>query len=234
MTKKTKIFLVDDETKLLRLVRANLEPAGYEVLTATDAAAALKLLEMEAPDLVILDIMLPDMDGYEVCQRVREISDVPIIFLTAKAQDTDKVKGLRLGADDYITKPFNIEELLARIENVMRRARPPERDNAHGAVTYGDVSIDFLRRRVCVRGKEIALTLTEYKLLSCLISNAGRVMLHGELLNRVWGPEYHDELEYLRAYILHLRRKIEDDPSQPKYIMSKPGIGYMFAANTPH
>jgi two-component system KDP operon response regulator KdpE len=153
-------------------------------------------------------------------------------MLTAKVEDVDKVKGLKLGADDYITKPFNVQELLARIEAVLRRAGSSEDAKAPRTFTGGDVSVDFVRRRVMVRGQEIALTLTEYKLLSQLVSNAGRVMLHRELLTRVWGAEYQNELEYLRAYIRHLRQKIEEDPHQPKYILSKPGIGYIFVSPT--
>lgn len=225
---KTSILLVDDDPQLIRLVRANLETMGYRVLVAMDARSALQLLDMEMPELIVLDIMLPETDGFELCQRIREFSGVPIIMLTAKVEDVDKVKGLKLGADDYVTKPFNAQELLARIEAVLRRTRSGENPDTPRNFSYGDISVDFIQRRVTVRGKEVALTLTEYKLLSQLVNNAGRVMLHGELLTRVWGPEYQNELEYLRAYIRHLRQKIEDDPHQPRYILSKPGMGYMF------
>ncbi len=230
MGKKTSILLVDDDPQLIRLVRANLEPVGYRVLVAMEARSALELIDMETPDIIVLDIMLPEIDGYELCQRIREFSATPIIMLTAKVEDTDKVKGLKLGADDYITKPFNIQELLARIEAVLRRTRPSEEVNGPRTFTSGDVSIDFVQRRVTVRGQEVTLTLTEYKLLSQLASNAGRVMLHRELLTRVWGPEYQDELEYLRAYIRHLRQKIEENPHQPKYILARPGVGYIFVS----
>ena len=229
MSKKTLVLLVDDEPQLLRLVRANLEPAGYMVLTAMNGSSALKLIDSEMPDIIILDIMLPGMDGYELCQRIREFSNVPIIMLTAKVEDADKVKGLKLGADDYLTKPFNVPELIARIEAVLRRAGPAEAAKSPPIFICGDVRIDFAQRRVTVRGREISLTLTEYKLLSELASNAGRVLLHRELLTRIWGPEYQEEQEYLRAYIRHLRQKIEDDPHQPRYILSKTGIGYIFA-----
>ena len=232
MDKKTTILLVDDDPQLIRLVRANLESVGYTVLVAMDAHSALELVDMETPDMILLDIMLPEMDGYEVCQRIREFSTTPIIMLTAKVEDTDKVKGLKLGADDYLTKPFSVQELLARIEAVLRRAGSSEENKAPPTFTGGDVSVDFVQRRVMVRGQEVSLTLTEYKLLSQLVSNAGRVMLHRELLTRVWGAEYQDELEYLRAYIRHLRQKIEENPHQPKYILSKPGIGYIFISPT--
>ena len=230
MKQKTSILLVDDDPQLVRLVRVNLESVGYRVLVAMDAHAALELVDMETPDMIILDIMMPQIDGYELCQRIREFSATPIIMLTAKVEDTDKVRGLKLGADDYLTKPFNVQELLARIEAVLRRAGSAEEVKAPRAFTCGDISVDFVQHRVMVRGQEVALTSTEYKLLSQLVSNAGRVMLHRELLTRVWGAEYQDELEYLRAYIRHLRQKIEEDPHQPKYILSRPGVGYMFAS----
>lgn len=229
MARKPKILLVDDDPQLIKLVNSNLKSVGYKVLLAMDAPSAIDIIDREMPDMVILDIMLPGIDGYGLCQRIREFTDIPIVMLTAKVEDADKVKGLKLGADDYITKPFNVEELLARIEAVLRRAKPSEEANALRSFTCGDITVDFAQRRVTVKGQEIALTLTEYKLLSQLVTNAGRMMFHGELLTKVWGPEYINELEYLRAYIRHLRRKIEDDPHHPKYILSKPGIGYIFA-----
>lgn len=228
MEKKLSVLLVDDDPQLVRLVRANLESVKYGVLIAMDAASALDILGRETPDVIILDIMLPGIDGYELCQRIREFTSTPIIMLTAKVEDTDKVRGLKLGADDYLTKPFNVQELLARIEAVLRRTGLSEDVSTPPAVTCGDISVDFVQRRVTVHGNEVALTLTEYKLLSQLVSNAGRVMLHRELLTRVWGPEYQDELDYLRAYIRHLRQKLEEDPHKPKYILSRPGMGYIF------
>lgn len=228
MEKKISVLLVDDDPQLVRLVRANLESVKYGVLVAMDAASALDILSRETPDVIILDIMLPGADGYELCQRIREFTSTPIIMLTAKVEDTDKVRGLKLGADDYLTKPFNVQELLARIEAVLRRTGLSEEASTPPAVTCGDICVDFVQRRVTVHGNEVALTLTEYKLLSQLVSNAGRVMLHRELLTRVWGPEYQDELDYLRAYIRHLRQKLEEDSHKPKYILSRPGIGYVF------
>lgn len=229
MIKKTAILLVDDDPQLIRLVRANLDSVGYRVMVAGDSISALKAVDLEMPDLIILDIMLPDMDGYELCSRIREFSSVPIIMLTAKVEDVDKVKGLKVGADDYLTKPFNMEELLARVEAVLRRTKFPEDIKAPTSFTCEDVSVDFTLRRVTVRGKEVPLTLIEYKLLSQLVNNAGRVMLHRELLSKVWGSEYQDEVDYLRAYVRHLRQKIEADPHQPKHILSRLGIGYVFA-----
>ena len=229
MAEKTKILLVDDDPQLIRLVRANLDSVGYKIMASMDAQSALKQINLEMPDMIILDIMLPDMDGYGLCRRIREFAAVPIIMLTARVEDMDKVKGLKAGADDYLTKPFNMDELLARVEAVLRRTKFPEEVKTPRIFNCGDICVDFVQRRVTVRGKEIGLTLTEYKLLSQLVSNAGRVMLHRELLTRVWGPEYQDEVDYLRAYVLHLRQKIEADPHQPQYILSKPGIGYIFA-----
>ena len=230
MIRKTTILLVDDDPQLIRLVRANLESDRYRVLTALDAEAALQQLDAEKVDLVLLDIMLPEVDGYEICRRIREFSGVPIIMLTARAEDEDKVKGLRLGADDYLTKPFNLGELLARIEAVLRRARPVEEGKPR-IYTCDDIVVDFNRRRVTVKGAEVSLTLTEYKLLCELVTHAGRVLLHRELLTKVWGAEYQEENDYLRAYIRHLRRKIEVDPHRPQYIISKPGIGYLFCTS---
>ena len=161
MGKKTTILLVDDDPQLIRLVRANLESIGYRVFVAMDASSALKLADMEMQDFIILDIMLPEMDGYEVCRRIREFSATPIIMLTAKVEDVDKVRGLKLGADDYLTKPFNVQELLARIEAVLRRAGSSEEANAPRIFTCGDISVDFVQRRVLVRGQEVSLTLTE-------------------------------------------------------------------------
>lgn len=232
MVQKTSILLVDDDPRIIRFVRANLESVGYKVLAAGEVRTALQLLTSETPDLIILDIMLPEMDGYEFCQQVRGFSNIPIIMLTAKAEEVDKVKGLRLGADDYLTKPFGVQELLARIEAVLRRSKGPEEDRTRPAFTCGELSIDFACRRIVVRQREVSLTPTEYKLLCLLVNNAGRVMLHEELLTRVWGPEYLDAAEYLRAYIRHLRVKIEENPQDPKYIVSKPGVGYMFVSSS--
>lgn len=229
MKQKNTILLVDDEPQLIRLVRVNLESTGNRVLVALDAASALEKISREEPDLIILDIMLPGVDGYELCRRIREFSTIPIIMLTAKVEDTDKVKGLKLGADDYLTKPFNVQELLARIEAVLRRSGAAEDTGSPRSFTGNDISVDFVQHRVAVKGREVSLTATEYKLLYHLVSNAGRVMLHRDLLTRVWGSEYQEELEYLRAYIRHLRQKLEDDPHHPRHIVSKPGIGYMFA-----
>jgi len=222
------VLVVDDDVRLLRFVRANLETVGYKVLLSEDAETAIGVVEKDMPDLIILDIMLPEMGGLELARRMREFSAVPILMLTAKAEEADIVAGLRGGADDYMTKPFGVQELLARVEAILRRTGNSEgRATGQDVVKLGDLSIDFLRRRVVVRGDEVELTLTEYKLLSELATNAGKVMLHGELLSKVWGPEYSNEWEYLRAYVRRLRRKIEKDPAHPQHILSRPGFGYI-------
>jgi two-component system KDP operon response regulator KdpE len=227
---KEKILVVDDEARILRLVRSNLEIQNYKVLTALDGESALTAAEMNDPDLIILDLMLPRMDGFEVCRRLREFSTVPIIILTAKGEEVDKVKGLELGADDYLTKPFGIPELLARIKAVLRRTRVPPTQKLEPVFALGDFSVNFAQRRVVSNGRDVKLSPTEYKLLYELVTNAGRVVLHQDLLARVWGREYRDETEYLRVYIRYLRQKIEANPSSPTLILTEPGVGYRFAA----
>ncbi len=229
MSKNASILIVDDDVRLLRFVRANLESVGYKVLMAEDGTQALATMQTEMPDLAILDIMLPGMDGFELCRRIREFSALPVIMLTAKAEESDKIRGFKLGADDYLTKPFSALELLARVEAVLRRARIPEEIRSP-VLTIGQLSIDFVRRRVTMAGKDVDLTPTEYKLLQQLASNTGKVMLHQDLLTRVWGVEYRDELDYLRAYIRRLRHKIEPDPANPRYLIARPGVGYLLVA----
>lgn len=223
-----KILVVDDEPHLVKLVRSNLEAQHFKVITAMDGVSGLAMVEKEGPDLVILDIMLPGMDGFDVLQKIREYSSVPVIMLTAKDQDVDVVKGLQLGADDYVKKPFSVHELLARVEAVLRRAAPGDDVQARPPFVVGDFTMDFQQRKITVRGKEVKVGPTEYKLLSQLVRNAGRVMLHADLLRKVWGPEYGGETEYLRVYISYLRNKIEEDPGNPKYILTEHGVGYMF------
>jgi DNA-binding response OmpR family regulator len=229
MTGKRTVLVIDDDPQLTKLVRVNLEAESYRVVTAMEGEAALRQFRAESPDLILLDIMLPGTTGYDLCRRIREFSSVPIIMLTAKVEDADKVRGLKLGADDYLTKPFNVQELLARIEAVLRRSDAGE-PQAPPVFNCAGLSVDFVRHRVLKDGQEVSLTATEYKLLVQLVGNAGRVMFHRELLTRVWGIEYQDELDYLRAYIRHLRGKIEPDPHHPRYLLSRPGIGYLFVS----
>ncbi len=225
---KTKVLVVDDEPRYLKLVRYNLEAADYEVLTAMSGEEALSLVAVKNPALIILDIRLPGIDGYEVCVKIREFSSVPIIMLTAKGEEREKVQGLRSGADDYVTKPFGAEELIARVETVLRRGRIPE-EKTPPILTVGELSIDFMQRKVTIGGQEVSLSPTEYRLLQCLAVNAGRVIVQNELVGKVWGPEYRESYEGLRVYIRRLRQKIENDPRNPTYVITKPGVGYMLA-----
>ena len=225
---KIQVLVVDDEPRYLKLLRYNLEAAGYEVFTAISGEEALSLVTGKMLDLIILDIRLPGIDGYEVCTRIREFSSVPIIMLTAKWEEREKVQGLRLGADDYVTKPFGAEELMARVETVLRRSLIPEVKNLP-TLNVGGLSIDFVQRKVTTGGQEVNLSPTEYRLLQCLAVNAGRVIVHEELQERVWGPEYREHYEGLRVYIRRLRQKIEKDPGHPAYVLTKPGVGYMLA-----
>ena len=226
---KIQVLVVDDEPRYLKLVGYNLEAAGYEVITAANGEEALSLVAQKIPDLIILDIRLPGIDGYEVCTRVREFSSVPIIMLTAKGEEREKVQGLRLGADDYVTKPFGAEELMARVETVLRRSRIPE-VAARPVFNIGELSIDFVQRKVTIEGQEVSLSPTEYRLLQHLAINAGRVIVQEELQAKVWGPEYREHYEGLRVYIQRLRQKIEKQPEHPIYVITKPGIGYMLAS----
>lgn len=225
----TTILVVDDEPRYIRLLRYNLESVGYRVLAAATGEEALEVAAGEHHDLVILDIRLPGLDGYEVCRRLREFSMVPIIMLTAKGEERDKVKGLRLGADDYITKPFGAEELLARVEAVLRRSRPSDGGETQPVFLWGELCIDFAQRQVRVRAREVKLTPTEYRLLQCLAVKAGRVVVQEEILEKVWGPEYREQYEGLRVYIHRLRQKIEANPAEPKYLLTQAGVGYMLS-----
>jgi len=230
MQKET-VLIVDDEPRLVRLVREVLTAVGYDVLSAGDCDEALEKVAIEQPDLILLDILLPgDMDGYEICNRVRQFSTVPIIMLTAKAREVDMLHGFDVGADDYLTKPFSAKELIARVKAVLRRSKSPREDAITTAdLECGDLVISFARHKVKVRDREVSLTPTEFKLLQQLSLNANRVILHGDLLTKVWGPEYRDDIDYLRTYIRHLRQKIEEDPSDPRYLITTPGVGYMLS-----
>lgn len=226
---KKRILIVDDEPRLVRLVREVLGAVGYEVLESAEGETALEMVALERPDLVLLDILLPKgMDGYETCRRIREFSEIPIIMLTAKAQEADIVKGFNVGADDYITKPFSAKELIARVKAALRRSAASD-EVTTAKIECGDLEIDFARRQLMVKGHKVRLTPTQYRLLHQLATNVNRVMLHQELLTKVWGPEYRDDIDYLRVHIWNLRRKIEEDPSNPRYILTSPGVGYMLS-----
>ena len=222
------ILVVDDEPRIIEAVAMNLELEGYGVSGASNGYEALKKLTKEVPDLVVLDVMMPEMDGFETLRKIREVSTVPVVMLTVKGEETDKVKGLDLGADDYVTKPFSQKELVSRIKAVLRRVEMPSPVPKTEIRVDDYLSIDFSRHEIVVRGKEVHLRPTEYRLLYHLVSNAGKVLTHETLLRRVWGYEYREEDHYLWLYITYLRRKIEEDPKHPKYILSERGIGYRF------
>ncbi|MCR4442412.1 MAG: response regulator transcription factor [Peptococcaceae bacterium] len=223
-------LVVDDESNILRFVRANLRASGYEVVSATNGAEAIAQFESANPNVIILDIMLPVMDGLEVCRRIRSVSDVPIIMITAKDNTQDSVDGLNAGADDYITKPFAVEELLARINAVMRRARSNVLQAPTDKIRIGNILIDLAQRQVVINGQNVHLTPTEFKLLTILASNSEKVVSHEELLQAIWGNEYKDCTHYLRVSIGRLRQKIETDPGNPEMIVTCSGVGYMLRA----
>jgi two-component system KDP operon response regulator KdpE len=228
MAEGRRILMVDDEPDLRDAVRVYLEMHGYNVLQAADGQEAVEKVRTALPDLVVLDVMMPVMDGITALQQIRALSAVPMIMLTVKGDEDDKVRALRLGADDYVTKPFSQRELLARIESVLRRAAQPAVLPQDTIVVDENLTIDFARNRVIVRGKEEPLTATEHRLLYHLVTNAGRLMPSEVLLARVWGPEYREEEHYVRLYVSYLRAKIEPDPAHPKYILTEKGLGYRF------
>ncbi len=222
------VLVVDDEQRIAEAVAMNLELEGYQVITAAGGQEAIEKVTRDIPDLVILDVMMPDMDGFETLRRIREFSTTPIIMLTVRGDEGDRVRGLDLGADDYVTKPFSPKELVSRARAVVRRTEMPSPVPKTEIRIDDNLSIDFNRRNVIVRGKEVHLRPTEFRLLYHLVSNAGQVLTHETLLRRVWGYEYKDEDQYLWLYITYLRRKLEQDPKHPVYIIGERGIGYRF------
>jgi len=224
-----RILLAEDEEALRDFITRNLRARGFEVLEADNGLEAMAQWEREQPHLLILDIMMPRMDGLEVCRRVREHSAVPIIVLTALDAERDKVAALDLGADDYLTKPFGVEELLARVRAVLRRAQWDSVPPASGIKRFGQLEIDLPGHVVRLRGEEVRLTPTEFALLEQLVVNADKLLTHRVLLQKVWGPEYGGEAEYLRVYINRLRQKLEADPARPQLFVTEPGVGYRFA-----
>ena len=226
-----KILVVDDEASIVTMLAYNLKKEGYDVVTAEDGEVALEKFESEKPDLLLLDIMMPKMDGYEVCRKIREKSNVPIIMLTARADEVDKVVGLEMGADDYVTKPFGNRELIARVKANLRRSdtAPVTNNEKDGNnQVYGDLNIDFDRYEVTKRGEVINLTLREFELLTFLATQTPTIFTRENLLEKVWGYEYFGDVRAVDVTIRRLREKIEDDPSKPKYIVTKRGVGYYF------
>ncbi len=226
--RKYRILVVDDEKRMVGFIRLNLEQDGFFVIEAYNGTQALDRLRDSLPDLILLDVMMPDMDGFEVLRTIREISAVPVIMLTAKGEENDKVRGLESGADDYVTKPFSPKELVSRVKAVLRRGTSLN-DDVSGVIEVDDrLKMDFGRHEIWVDGELVKLRPTEYRLLYHLVRNAGWVLTHDQILTKVWGYEYRDEPHYVRLYINYLRKKIELDPSDPKYILTERGVGYRF------
>ena len=225
---RSRILVVDDEARIRRLERMNLELEGFEVIEAADGFQALDRVREDLPNLVVMDVAMPQMDGFETLRLLREISSAPVIMVTVKAEVSDRIHGLDLGADDYLTKPFNPQELVSRIRAVLRRTEDRSLATQDLIRVDDGLSIDPERREVLVQGERIKLRPTEYRLLYHLVQHAGRVAPRETLMARVWGPEYRDEHQLLRVYITYLRQKIEPDPSHPRYIMNERGVGYSF------
>lgn len=232
--RKIHIVIADDDPRLLRLVARTLELEGYQPIAFADGQQALDALCRQVPDLLLLDVMMPKLDGFTLCRRVRDFSSVPIIMLTARGSADDKLRAFDAGADDYLTKPFSVDELLARIRAVLRRAELTATEQAahiQAPVTVGDLHVDFAQHSVTLCGHELALTPIEYRLLAYLAENAGRVITQDLLLERVWGPEYLGESHLLQVNVNRLRHKLEDDPAHPRYLLTKVGIGYLLAVD---
>lgn len=225
---RRRILVVDDEERMVRFIRLNLEHDGFQVTEAFNGKEAIRKIRDVTPDLILLDVMMPDLDGFEVLETVREVSNVPVIMLTAKGEEDDRVRGLELGADDYVTKPFSPRELVSRVKAVLRRTESAS-GSMHGLIEVDErLKIDFDRREIWLEGKLVKLRPTEYRMLYHLVQNAGWVVTHDQLLTKVWGYEYRDEPHYVRLYINYLRQKLEADPSNPKYILTERGVGYRF------
>jgi two-component system KDP operon response regulator KdpE len=229
MTSQAKILLIEDEEDVVVLLRFRFEQEGYEFLSAANGVEGLRILQEEHPHLVLLDVMMPRMNGWETCKRIRQYSDVPIIMLTALGQETDKVRGLEMGADDFVTKPFSLAELIARVRAALRRGGQPLA--ANGIVQIDErLTVDRAQRQVVVDGQKTELSPTEFRILDCFLDNQGRILTHQSLLTQVWGWEYLDETDYLKVYVHHLRKKIEENPGKPSYIVTERGLGYRFQA----
>jgi DNA-binding response OmpR family regulator len=225
--KRFRILVVDDEERIVNFLRSKLKASGYEVLTASNGLEGLEQAQAQEPDLIVLDLLMPEMNGLDMLKELRSYSAVPVVILTAKDADTDRIKGLQLGADDYLPKPFNPDELVARIEAIRRRLEPSERRKIPEVFNLGRLTIDFKKHQVLVGDEEKYLTRIEWLLLSQMVNNAGRLMLYNDLLTKVWGPEYRDDLQILRTCISRLRSKLENDPNDPKLIRTVSKTGYI-------
>lgn len=228
MDNTQKVLVIDDDPSLLQLITYNLEEEGFTVIEAATGKDGIRHFYQSKPDIVILDIMMPELDGYGVCERIREVAETPVIMLTARGQEEDVIKGLELGADDYITKPFRVGELIARIRANLRRVHMEA--DTQDSLNYSDpyMTIDLEKRRIAIDGNEAKLTPTEYRLLTILVRNKGRILTFRQILESVWGFEYIDDIDYLRVYIWHLRRKLEPDPKNPIYLLNELNTGYRF------
>ncbi|GAA1032511.1 MULTISPECIES: response regulator [Amycolatopsis] len=224
------VLVVDDEPQIVRALRINLNARGYKVITAHDGTAALKAVAETKPDVVVLDLGLPDLDGTEVIAGLRGWTTVPIIVLSARGDSADKVQALDAGADDYVTKPFGMDELLARLRAAVRRSSVVGTDGAEAVVDTGSFTIDLAAKKVLREGREVHLTKTEWGVLELLVRNRGRLVAQKQLLHEVWGPSYETESHYLRVYLAQLRRKLEPEPSRPRHLLTEPGMGYRFEA----
>jgi two-component system KDP operon response regulator KdpE len=228
------ILVVDDEPAQLKLVEKVLASNGYGVITASNGYEAIRIVYEEHPALVLLDIMMPELDGWQTCRCIREAGDIPVIMLSGKrTSEADVVRGLDYGADDYLGKPVGYKELLARVRAVLRRADKPSYEKGKKKLTYSDdtLTVDVDERKVAVNGEKVRLTPREFRLLALLVENPDHVLSHRQVLEKVWGWEYIDDVDYVRIYISHIRQKIESEPSQPRYILTEPGVGYYFHSN---
>ncbi|MBI2756429.1 MAG: response regulator transcription factor [Chloroflexi bacterium] len=225
-SRKSTVLVADDDPHLLRLVQRNLELQNYLVVAVSDGPSVLRYAAVEEPDLFVLDVVMPGMDGQEVCRRLRAFTLAPVLILTARDSEADKIAGLEAGADDYMTKPVATRELIARVRALLRRAKVYARGAAAPLFTTGELSVDFTRQAATLHGTALNLTPTEYRILSYLAHSAGRVVRQDELLTNVWGPAYHEEAHLLRVNVARLRQKLEKDPGQPRYIVTRPGVGY--------
>lgn len=226
---KEKILIIDDDRSFLKQTQEKLNNAGYEVITAENGTAGLRRFFADRPDLLLLDLSLPEMDGWEVCRRVRDMSDVPIVMMTVSRQKSDILKGFNLGADDFVNKPPDFPELIARIGAVLRRSTGVRRDEKPVTFHHPEIEVDWRSHQVTIRGQLVKLSPIEFKLLTCLIENRGWLVTHEELLRKVWGPDYISDKNFVKLYIRYLRQKIEKDPSRPQLILTERGIGYRFS-----
>ncbi len=228
---KEKVLVVDDDVELLGLVKMWLQNTGYDAVTAEDGAAGMRRVYSSRPDLVLLDINMPQMDGWELCRRIRDMSDIPVIIVTINGQKTDRLRGFSVGADDYVTKPFDFPELMARVGAVLRRANTSRQEGKLGTFQHGPLEVDWRSHQVYIKGQPVKLSPTEFRLLSCLVNNRGWVVTHEELLRKAWGPHYIGDKSFVKLYIRYLRQKIEEEPGNPRLILTERGIGYRFSTD---